>query len=976
MPKLNKHQTETRLDLGIRETTKQAAARSEEHRQRVESQELLDGGDGSVTRAVLGESRTTFEQGQARTVNRILDGGSILTIFHEEAHGFRRRAHQNGSLTVADDIAILRAVDTVLAGKTTREGDKQLRLLPENFDTLSPKDQKTAIDEGISRLMEAEVLRTRKSGGVRELPAGIISKNLSALTRLAGDKSVGKFRAFIRAMRAHFGLAIDRASEIRRRLEDGTISREDYESYLKKLHGIGARQALDAETSSRATEFYTDSSLSTSAFSVGDPSRLSRPVPALEISGEILPGNRADWKNTVRQMIAEQLQRRSLDNRDTGQNIFFNSESRSQSVSKIRTEPAHRAALRIPSIVEDAIYIGHSPENKGKGDHVAGFDYFAIPLNLGGYEKIAWFNTKKRSGETVNKGQFYQFGLLEKEAARTSQSLAEEPRVTLPEGEHSNAGPARTVASFVEEVKGLLPSASSFLDDSNSFSLGPAAPRLSEQQAKQVEDLAFENAKRTRILNTDDITPLIPGYASAELLTRDGIFHPTASDITARVLKRMLDEPPTTGKILVVAGGNGAGKSLIAKKLSSEADFTYDINLSDFQHANFLQSQVNASGREMELIYVHRRFSGSFRNVIRRYLEDQLTSKARIVTLAHSVDAHLGGAAAILNLKNVPITIVDNDAKPGERRIISLEDFHQEYYNQTHETGGDAGREDAPIGTAGHSGSRRSSARGRGTDREGDGRNQAQERLEAEGRAIIERYRSDGFLTNAEARAFGGGRDLAIDHLPATGTTVDRGDPQGEIARLRGKQEHDNGRSAGTSEAQRILHEADSLVTWARENGRLIDTAKWEQHLESWSILASGSEHHVYLDKASGRVVKITQPPSFGAFGRSDSYLRILELNNSVFGDDIRLEGILTLGEGLHASPAIVTSQPFTQGNSPTLEEIANWMSSLGFEAQGRNVYINRALGIKVMDAHSGNIIKTRTGTLIPIDLLIHELNR
>ncbi|RZI59393.1 MAG: hypothetical protein EOP14_04270, partial [Pseudomonas sp.] len=129
-------------------------------------------------------------------------------------------------------------VDTVLAGKTTREGDKQLRLLPENFDSLSPKDQETAIDEGISRLMEAEVLRPRKGGGVRELPAGIISNNLSALSRVAGDKSVGKFRAFIRAVRAHFGLAIDRASEIRRGLEDGTISREDYEAYLSKLHGI------------------------------------------------------------------------------------------------------------------------------------------------------------------------------------------------------------------------------------------------------------------------------------------------------------------------------------------------------------------------------------------------------------------------------------------------------------------------------------------------------------------------------------------------------------------------------------------------------------------------------------------------------------------------------------------------------------------------------------------------------------------
>ncbi|RYD42061.1 MAG: hypothetical protein EOP85_11730, partial [Verrucomicrobiaceae bacterium] len=71
--KLTGQQTETHLDFGTRETTSQAAARSVDHRQRVESQELLDGGDGSITRSVLGESRTTFESGQARTVNRILD---------------------------------------------------------------------------------------------------------------------------------------------------------------------------------------------------------------------------------------------------------------------------------------------------------------------------------------------------------------------------------------------------------------------------------------------------------------------------------------------------------------------------------------------------------------------------------------------------------------------------------------------------------------------------------------------------------------------------------------------------------------------------------------------------------------------------------------------------------------------------------------------------------------------------------------
>jgi hypothetical protein len=68
--------------------------------------------------------------------------------------------------TRQDDIAILRAVDTVMDGRPGREGQR-LSLLPENFDSLSQADQDVAIDEGIAELMEAEVIRTRKGGGAR-----------------------------------------------------------------------------------------------------------------------------------------------------------------------------------------------------------------------------------------------------------------------------------------------------------------------------------------------------------------------------------------------------------------------------------------------------------------------------------------------------------------------------------------------------------------------------------------------------------------------------------------------------------------------------------------------------------------------------------------------------------------------------------------------------------------------------------------
>lgn len=244
--------TATSLDLGTSLTTDDIKRRSAEARARVEAQERVDGGDGSIARQIFGESDTRQAEGQLRTVNRILEGGSVLDVFHEEAHGFRRAARAAGTITREDDLAFVRAIDAILADKTTREGQRLARL-PENFDTLSEAEQDVALDEAVSKIYEAEILRTRKGGGQRPLPAGIVSRNLSALGRLLGNPRLGKFRAFISAIREHFGLSIDIASQIQRSLADGSLDREQYESYIAKLLGIDEQlaheqQARDAES--------------------------------------------------------------------------------------------------------------------------------------------------------------------------------------------------------------------------------------------------------------------------------------------------------------------------------------------------------------------------------------------------------------------------------------------------------------------------------------------------------------------------------------------------------------------------------------------------------------------------------------------------------------------------------------------------------------------------------------------------------
>ncbi len=236
----------TELDLSRRLTVEEARHESDTARNRSASQERLKGGDGSATRLVFGQSTTETEHGLRRTTNRILAGGSILTVFHEDAHALRREAHARGILSREDDIAIIRAVDAVLNGKTVRRrkgaadmdaSPARLSLLPENFDSLSRADQDVAIDEAISELMEAEIIRTRKGGGARDIPAGIISRNMAAIARLAGPQAAGRFGSFMEAFRSFFGLATDRAHHIKRGLADGSISQADYDGYFRKLSG-------------------------------------------------------------------------------------------------------------------------------------------------------------------------------------------------------------------------------------------------------------------------------------------------------------------------------------------------------------------------------------------------------------------------------------------------------------------------------------------------------------------------------------------------------------------------------------------------------------------------------------------------------------------------------------------------------------------------------------------------------------------
>ncbi len=197
---------------------------------------------------------------------------------------------------------------------------------------------------------------------------------------------------------------------------------------------------------------------------------------------------------------------------------------------------------------------------------------------------------------------------------------------------------------------------------------------------------------------------------------------------------------------------------------------------------------------------------------------------------------------------------------------------------------------------------------------------------------------------------------------------TDPGRPSAQSAAesLLGWLENDPARSDGTDVQERLRQEAQSVVSWARANGRLIDAARFGEIAARFPSLGGQSEHVVWHPTDGNRVLKLTIPPSFGAQG-GIGYVRNILSSNRLFGDDIQVHGVLeTLG-----GPAILTSQPFVKGSVPGAEEVARWFKNAGFQSIGHNHWLDNLTGIEIADAHVGNLIKSDDGELIPIDLQV-----
>lgn len=255
------------FDLGDEMNAEVAAAESpaslDQFYEQAAADEMIHGGPGNIAPIALGNSKEEVRSDARGYLNRFFAGASVTTIIHEMGHATMRRLEAAGKITHEEKIAFIRAVNQVLAGKRTRAKSSQQESAP--LDLLPAGIEDSAItpsmaDEALMRILEAEVLRTRKQAKqdkAVQLSPGIISRNLRAIASLIPG-AAEKFSAWIRAVRGLFGQHAMRAIVIQKAIRDGKLDAVQYQDMIDKLTGLDIQADHNAAVMQQTAEILGD----------------------------------------------------------------------------------------------------------------------------------------------------------------------------------------------------------------------------------------------------------------------------------------------------------------------------------------------------------------------------------------------------------------------------------------------------------------------------------------------------------------------------------------------------------------------------------------------------------------------------------------------------------------------------------------------------------------------------------------------
>jgi Serine/Threonine/Tyrosine Kinase found in polyvalent proteins len=180
---------------------------------------------------------------------------------------------------------------------------------------------------------------------------------------------------------------------------------------------------------------------------------------------------------------------------------------------------------------------------------------------------------------------------------------------------------------------------------------------------------------------------------------------------------------------------------------------------------------------------------------------------------------------------------------------------------------------------------------------------------------------------------------------------------------------------AGGSKAERA-----ALAKWAEDNALAFRNLPAQADLNS-PTKRGGMEHDVWPDAENQRWIKSTRGmgESMGVIPTVTKdggwaltkatplqYLQSRQLQNQVFGDDVRLHGIWNDGRNVN----VITSQPHIAGQKPTQPQIDKAMETRGFTRMDDATYYRKGDNVAVFDLHPENAF-IHKGALLPIDAIV-----
>ncbi len=167
-----------------------------------------------------------------RIINRINTSGDVMTQFHEFVEGRWKAGIAKGGITPEETFAAIRAYERATG-----------RL------ALSENATPDEVREAVSNLASAYVFARKKDG--THSPAGAVHKGMKAAIQSAVSKderrALGKFRAFLRTVRAFWRHVFQTAAAIKKAMRDGKLKPgDDFTGFMDKLLGVADQRAHEA----------------------------------------------------------------------------------------------------------------------------------------------------------------------------------------------------------------------------------------------------------------------------------------------------------------------------------------------------------------------------------------------------------------------------------------------------------------------------------------------------------------------------------------------------------------------------------------------------------------------------------------------------------------------------------------------------------------------------------------------------------